>query len=287
MLALWTARDTPVCYYKRESNMVVFFDIDGTIIDEATQVLPQSAIDAVAELGRLGHIAVVNTGRPRGHIDPRVRAMAFQGWICGCGMELYLGDRWLYRKAPDAALCKFVRDSVRECRMQVLYEAESELLSDGRFSLCPKVVKEAARMQKKGFVTREIDSLPEAKFVKFVTHNSPECRRGEFLQRMEPYFTCIDRGGGMVEYVLKGCSKAEGMEKILSCLGVDRENTLAIGDSTNDLPMFRAAGHTAALGDGMAELKAEAEFITASVLQDGVAKALAHFGLLQTGNTNA
>lgn len=65
--------------------MVVFFDIDGTIIDEKTQEIPASAVRAVARLAENGHMPVINTGRPYSHIDPRVKAMAFQG--CGGGME--------------------------------------------------------------------------------------------------------------------------------------------------------------------------------------------------------
>ena len=93
-------------------------------------------------------------------------------------------------------------------------------------------------------------------------------------------FTLIDRGNTMVEMVMKGCSKAGGMMALLEHLGVDKDNTMAIGDSTNDLPMFSVAGHTVCLGGGMDELKAEAEYITDTVMNDGVEKALHHFGLL-------
>ena len=72
--------------------MVVFFDIDGTIVDDRTQIIPESAVRAVERLGENGHLAVVNTGRPYSHIDPRVREMAFGAWICGCGMEIKLRD---------------------------------------------------------------------------------------------------------------------------------------------------------------------------------------------------
>ena len=98
---------------------------------------------------------------------------------------------------------------------------------------------------------------------------------------MERDFTCIDRGNTMVEYVLRGCSKAEGMEALLSHLGISREETLAIGDSTNDLPMFSVAAHTVCMGGGMEELKRRAEYVTAGVLDDGVERALRHFGLLE------
>lgn len=260
--------------------MVVFFDIDGTIVDDETQIIPESAVRAVEALGKNGHLAVVNTGRPLGNIDPRVRAMAFGGWVCACGMEVWLDGQWLYRQLPDETLCGYIRDSIRQCRMQMLYEAEDGILTDGRWSMGPVAAKEAARMHKKGFAVREIDSLPRPEFVKFVTYDSPGGDRAEMIRRMEPYFTCIDRGGGMIEYVLKGCSKAHGMARLLDALDCPREQTLAIGDSTNDLPMFAGAGHTVCMGGGMEELKRQAEFVTASVLDDGIEKALKHYGLI-------
>ena len=261
--------------------MVVFFDIDGTIVDDETQAIPASTVRAVEELKKRGHVAVVNTGRPFSHIDPRVRSMAFSGWVCGCGMEVFLEDQWLYRKTPDLELCGYVRDSIRECGMQVLFEtSDGAILTDGAHSVHPAAVLEVTRMRSKGFDIIEIDDLPEPKFMKLVTYDGPGCRRAEFLRRMEPYFTCIDRGNTMVELVLKGCSKAAGMEALLHHLGTAREQTMAIGDSTNDLPMFSLAGHTVCMGGGMAELKAQAEYVTDTVMNDGIEKALVHFGLI-------
>ena len=126
----------------------------------------------------------------------------------------------------------------------------------------------------------EIDSLPEPRFIKLVTFDGEGSRHAEFKDLMSPDFTCIERGHTMLELVKKGCSKALGMELLLKELGASRENTMAIGDSTNDLPMFSVAGHTVCMGGGMEELKAEAEFITASVLEDGIEKALQHYDLI-------
>lgn len=261
--------------------MVVFFDIDGTLVDDRTQVLPESAVRAVAQLRANGHVPVINTGRPYTHIDPRVRAMAFSGFVCGCGMEVMLNDRWLQRKHPDDGVCELTRDAVRECRMQVLYETQDgAILTDGELSTHPIEVQETERMRKKGFAVREIDSLPKPWFMKFVTFDGPDSRREEFISQMKPYFTCIDRGNTMLEMVLQGCTKADGMALLLDALGASREDTLAIGDSTNDLPMFQMAGHTACMGGGMEQLKERAEFITDTVLNDGIEKALQHYGLI-------
>ena len=134
-------------------------------------------------------------------------------------------------------------------------------------------------MAAKGFTVRELDTLPEPKFMKLVNFETPESRREEYLRRTAPWFDCIDRIT-LLELVLKGCSKAAGMEALLHHLGAAKEDTLAIGDSTNDLPMFSVAGHTVCLGGGMAELKAVSEHITDTVMNDGIEKALKHFGLI-------
>ena len=80
--------------------------------------------------------------------------------------------------------------------------------------------------------------------------------------------------------MLKGFSKAAGMERILSRLGADPEDTPAIGDSTNDLPMFALAKHTVCMGGGMEEVKAVCEYVTDTVMNDGIEKALKHYGLI-------
>lgn len=260
--------------------MVVFFDLDGTIVDDSTQIIPDSAIRAVEELGRRGHLAVVNTGRPYGHIDPRIRRMAFSGWICGCGMEVLLDEKWLHRAAPAPEVCQFTVDAVRDCGMQVLYEDTDRMYRDGSHSDAPRPLRQAQRLRDRGVPVEEIDSLPAPKFIKFITHDAPGCRRAEFLERTSSFFIPIDRGRGMIEYVLKGCSKAEGMNILLRHLGLGKEDALAIGDSTNDLPMFEAAGHTVCMGSGMAELKEKADYITSGVLEDGIEKALQHYGLI-------
>ncbi len=261
--------------------MVVFFDIDGTVVDDATQVIPVSAIRAVERLREKGHIPVVNTGRPFSHIDPRVRAMAFQGWVCGCGMEIRLGDEWLIRTRPSEEICRKTVEAAHRCRMAALYEADGGaiLLEKGGVRH-PNGETETARMMKKGFPVREFAPGEAPDFLKLVTYDTPGCRRAEFLAEMEQYYVCIDRGGTMLELVKKGCSKGAGITYLLEKLGAVRDQVLAIGDSTNDLPMFALAGHTVCMGGGMAELKAQAEFVTAPVLEDGIEKALTHFGLI-------
>ena len=138
---------------------------------------------------------------------------------------------------------------------------------------------EAAGMRSRGFTIKEIDDFPQPEFIKFCTYTKEHSDLPEFLRRMEPYFDMIDRVT-LQEFTNKGCSKAAGMLELLAALDISVQDTMAIGDSTNDIPMFEVAKHTVCMGNGMEELKARAGYITASVLDDGIEKALKHYGLI-------
>jgi hydroxymethylpyrimidine pyrophosphatase-like HAD family hydrolase len=55
---------------------------------------------------------------------------------------------------------------------------------------------------------------------------------------------------------------------------------MAFGDGGNDLPMVRDAAVGVAMGNACDELKSVADYITSSVDEDGVSRALEHFGLI-------
>lgn len=266
----------------RRTDMVVFFDVDGTIIDNKTQIIPTSTVRAVEKLRERGHIPVINTGRPYTHIDPRVRAIPFTGWICACGSEIWLNQVRIFWAVPDPETCRLTIASVRQCGMQAVYEADNGLvLSDGDYSRHPLCQKKINIMKDRGFPIRDISTMAEPHFIKFMCYEWPGCDREAFAHSMEGRFDGVDRGRGRLELIYHGCDKARGMQILMEHLGLPMKDSLAIGDSTNDLPMFRMAGHTACMGNGMDELKQVSEYITASVLDDGIERALRHFGLIE------
>ena len=261
--------------------MVIFFDIDGTIIDDRTHEIPPSAVRAVERLAEKGHIPIINTGRPYFQVDSRVKKMAFRGFACGCGMEVLLDGSWLVRAKPDLALRRKSVEVSRKYNMCSFYETEDGgILLDGEHSVHPIMSREVTRLEQAGFPIHQLEEEGEPDFVKFVTFRGDGGDVEGFKKALEADYTITDRENGMYELVLKGYSKAEGMALILRRLGVSRENTLAIGDSTNDLPMFRLAEHTVCMGGGMEEVKEMCEYVTAPVLEDGIEKALTHFDLI-------
>ena len=261
--------------------MVIFFDIDGTIVDDSTKIIPESAIRAIEKLKEKGHVPIINTGRPYLQIDHRVKAMAFRGFSCGCGMEVLLDGEYLIRAKPSLELRKKCLDLSRKYHMISFYETEDGgILLDGKNSVHPVMSKEVERLRAHGYPIRELAPGMEPDFVKFVTFPSENSDCNSFKTELSRDFTIIDREGSMYELVLKGYSKAVGMQRILEHLGAKVEDSYAIGDSTNDLPMFRFAAHTICMGNGDEKVKQAVDYVTSSVLDDGIEKALKHFDLI-------
>lgn len=71
-----------------------------------------------------------------------------------------------------------------------------------------------------------------------------------------------------------GASKGEAIYRLADHLGISRDQTMAIGDGENDFTMIRMAGVGVAMKNASKELKAEANYVTETNDEDGVAAAI-------------
>lgn len=69
-------------------------------------------------------------------------------------------------------------------------------------------------------------------------------------------------------------NKGDGIIALSDALEVPLEETAAIGDMLNDIPMLKRAGMAIAMGQAPAQVKAAASWITSTNDEDGVAKAI-------------
>ncbi|MDO5350215.1 MAG: HAD hydrolase family protein, partial [Lachnospiraceae bacterium] len=83
------------------SRKALFFDVDGTLLSEITKQVPESAVKAVEAARRQGHLVFINSGRVSKLLDPIRKLIQVDGYLCGCGTYIVLGDQELYaRKIP-------------------------------------------------------------------------------------------------------------------------------------------------------------------------------------------
>ena len=75
-------------------------------------------------------------------------------------------------------------------------------------------------------------------------------------------------------------SKAAALKILADKWNIDNAEVMAIGDSYNDLPMLKAAGHSVAMGNAPADVKAACEFVTDDCKDDGFAHAVYKYVLI-------
>lgn len=261
------------------NRKLIFFDIDGTIIGWDGYI-PASAVQAIHSARKAGNLCVINTGRPYSHIDPLVKAIGFDGFVCSCGQHLVLNEEVIFHTGFDSELGREIIATARRCRMDTVYEAEHGIWFDVIHEDEPEMISATwVQFEQRGFDVHQSVDIPGFHFDKLCAFVREDSDTGQFLEFMEKHGSIIYREGGMLEITRRGYSKESGLKQMIHRLGIRLEDCYAIGDSTNDLPMLRSVPHSIAMGNAPEEVKAAAEYVTASLHEDGIAAALAHFGL--------
>lgn len=75
-----------------------------------------------------------------------------------------------------------------------------------------------------------------------------------------------------LEIMGPGAGKGAAVEWLAKYLGLERDQVMAFGDYTNDLPMFESVGWPVAMGNALDEVKAAARLIAPSCAENGVAQ---------------
>lgn len=259
---------------------IIFFDIDGTLVDTEDHSIPQSAVEAIRLARQRGHLAYINSGRPYMGIDPRVKAIGFDGYSCGCGLYIRVGDRVLQHRKLDKAAQLAVVDMVRRYDLQVMYEGTEHAYFDETRPVAPHLTAEKAYYSSMGLDTDGAPDAPEAEFDKFVVWTHEGADEAGFRREVSQWFQVIDREGTMLEMVPHGCSKGAAMERLMVCHGLTRKDCIAIGDGVNDLPMLEAAGLSIAMGNSDPRILDRVDYVTDDLRKDGICKAMKKFGLI-------
>jgi hypothetical protein len=62
---------------------------------------------------------------------------------------------------------------------------------------------------------------------------------------------------------------------------MDIQDSIAFGDSMNDVSMLQCTGYSVAMGDGNPMLFDKVDYVTTAVLDDGIANALKYLKIIE------
>lgn len=251
-----------------------FFDVDGTLLSHKTKSVPPSARDAVAKLQSAGIKCIVATGRQITEMNKLpVRDIPFDGYITLNGqLTLDSQKKMLYGTPLTGRVKDFLLDLFENHRLPALLVEENDLylnFEDERV----RVVQAAISSAIPPFGTYTGNDIYQV-----CAYMNP----GQEALLAEIADDCVMTRwslGGM-DIIAKGGGKVEGIRKFLEREGIAVEETIAFGDAENDIEMLKFAGIGVAMGNAEEEAKQAADYVTADIDDDGIAKALAHFGLI-------
>ncbi len=277
----------------RDDTHLICLDIDGTLVGFDGKISP-SAERAVRTAQKNGHKVIINTGRVKGIIHPFLFEFGFDGIVAATGAYIEYNNKVLlkdsmtkenYTKILD---CINVDDcSIHVCTHQgaimrkvdiqridkILYGYEGENLdkdaTDGIFeSLKP--------------ITFDDDIYGYFdKYKEIVVVNYIGCKKtiDQVNKEVAPEVdgligSWLEDNPYCAEITLSKYSKGTAIKFMCDYLNIPIENTVSIGDTPNDIPMIKAANTGIAMGNAYKNVKESADFITDTVDNDGVYKAL-------------
>ena len=92
--------------------------------------------------------------------------------------------------------------------------------------------------------------------------------------------TVVQTADFYLEVIPSIINKGQGVRDICKTLDISPSEVISFGDAVNDIPMLQAAGTGVAMGNASPEVKAAADYITATNDEDGIAAALEHFEVI-------
>lgn len=265
-----------------EERKIVFFDIDGTIVDGPTHQIPESTVKSIRLLREKGHLAFVNTGRTLISIEKRIRDIGFDGFVCGCGTHIYYEGEAIFSSTIPHEKCVEIVEKLRELHIPAFFESPETVYYDGRCT-SPELSRSVSNFQNVGSNVSDFpEDLRAADFTfnKFFCLFTTESDVDGLWDYIREDFTGTPQGEGHLEVVPNGHSKAEGIRFLQKSLGIRMENCYAIGDSENDIPMLEAVPNAIAMGTCSPLILPHCSYHTDDVMEDGIEKALAHYRLI-------
>ncbi len=261
------------------NKKIVFFDIDGTLLDEETHTVPESCLEAIHQAQQNGHILIVNTGRPISTIENIITDIGFDGYVCGCGTYIKYKEKTILHATLDQIIRQEIIHKVYQCNVQAVLEGEKGAFFSKNITN-PLVKEFKQRYKNAGLLVGEYDSSDIVDFDKMAVWYDEKSDIESFRNYLKQYFEIIQREDDFIEVVPLGYSKATGIQFICDYLDMDISQCISIGDSTNDLAMLKYTEESVAMGNSNPILFDKVTYITTDVDKNGIYNALKHFQLI-------
>ena len=273
---------------------VVFLDIDGTLTEPGKNVPPDSAVQAVNKARKNGHKVFLCSGRNYDMLSPLMK-YGFDGAIASSGGYILCGEKVIYDNPMSGEdqeqVLRVLRGNGIFCTVEGCHGAFTDegfkefLRSHAGEGGNSELLRWREQIESSLNIRPMAEYQGEPVYKVVLMSPSQEGMDRAVAELGEKYNICIQEanGFGIVngELLPRTFDKGKGVAHVCEYLGIPMEDSIAFGDSMNDLEMMEAAGWSVCMDNGAQALKDISDEVCPAVIEDGLALAFGKLGLLE------
>ncbi|MDQ7991875.1 MAG: HAD family hydrolase [Propionicimonas sp.] len=252
-------------------------DLDGTLL-RPDKTISERTTDAIRSAHEAGLQVVAATGRYPATLAALLTPVGIDYAVASNGAQCYRlssGDLLFEEVVPTDSV-RAIMDYLPQALDGVLFEAVTDhglvhYAEAGYFDLVHEYER---RMFPLRYLEIPKAAMLDHAIVKLaVRHPSatPEELLDTLVESGLTGFHATTSGAPFLEISGPGVTKASGVARLASVLGLESRQVLAVGDARNDVELLEWSGIGVAMGNAVAEALAAADHTTASNDEDGLA----------------
>ncbi|NCB02002.1 MAG: HAD family phosphatase [Spirochaetia bacterium] len=266
---------------KKPAIEAIAIDLDGTLLTSKKTITPYT-LSVLQRAMEQGIKIIIATGRSLATCERYVKQVGSTSpLICYNGSCIYdvVTGKDIFHQTMDEETSSHIISLIDSTpaafhafRNHIVHYKEHGRHADFLEPLSSKI----------GVITEDFAALSPLSFTKAMfigEYEDTEKIRLELLKKCQNKIHLVYSHPTYFEMMSEGATKGFALEKLLAEYGIDKENTMAIGDESNDIEMLKLVTHSVAMGNcgkGVADV---ALYQTTSSDEDGVAKAIEKWAL--------
>ena len=266
---------------------MIVLDLDGTLTNNKKEITPKTKEVLMQAQAKGVHI-VLASGRPTYGIIPLAEELELKthggfilayngGKIIDCA-----NNRVLFEQKLDEKLVPMLYEGAKKAGLQILtYQGEgiAATQKDDKYVQIEAHINKMPVVQYDDFLRQLVYPINKCLIVGEPTklHQLELSLLAQLKGQMELYRSA----DYFLECVPLGIDKAQSLNRLITTLGISKEEVIACGDGYNDLSMIRFAGLGVAMANAAKDIQSEADYVTLSNEEDGVAHVVEQFILAE------
>ncbi len=260
---------------------VIFIDFDWTLFDHKTRSYNLNGVEALKKVHDKNIKLILNSARSYYSLKMLdvFKLIPFDGMITSNGGECLYKDKTLYYKSIEKEtvnnFISFLNNHNFSFILITKFNNFISIKNDDK----EKIINDFYKVYYEPFPL-DISFYKDEDVLAFQVFSYQ--KDDELLKKeSDKYDLFFDRfTDNNVEITKYQFLKSEGIDEIFSYLNLKKEEAMAFGDDLNDIAMFKRVKYGICMGNGKDEAKKEAYYVSENIEDDGMAKALKKFNLI-------